>query len=642
MATLNEKELRRRKKKNRKIYLAAFFTLAAASPLLAELLEQTLTGLFTDFGNFRYDFRYIRCIRLLFTRGSRATVLVIFLFLCACFCMLEANVLKAEISDTETREVARGIHTPVPVGNGQYGTARFMTERELKEEFSEAVYDGKGKLKNLPPDAGIIVDYRKQGKKEVIKYLSEPVNADIIGATRSGKTRRLLLTSTWLNLLAGVNLLIVDVKGEIYAYTNEFAKAHGYEVRTLDFRYPEKSMHFNNLSEIVTLLREGMVSEAVDKAWDIVSILVGEPKGERIWTDGQCATIAAAILIVAQDAPERCKNLTNVYYFLAYMCESDLETGDMPVNDYMEQLPENHPARGAFQIAKIAPFRTRSSFFTSALATLRLFTAWNVADVTGASDYGFSDTDEKRVVTYLIFPDERTTYHPIGAIYMKQYYESLVNQAAKKGGRLDRRFIFRADEIGNFPVIPGLGTMLSAGAGRNIFFELVLQDYQQLEGKYKEDFRNIRTNCQLTVCLKATDEQTTKNISTRLGNYTIQVNSASSSQSDSRKNGASYSNSSNMAGRPLLYPDEISNITKPDALILYGGKKAVTNLPDISAYYANQEFGMGSEEENRQLFLDRMEKRPAREIAEPALWGVWKDWGTAAKEPEDDERVTFL
>ena len=25
--------------------------------------------------------------------------------------------------------------------------------------------------------------------------------------------------------------------------------------------------------------------------------------GERIWTDGQCATIAAAILIIAQDAP---------------------------------------------------------------------------------------------------------------------------------------------------------------------------------------------------------------------------------------------------------------------------------------------------------------------------------------------------
>ena len=122
----------------------------------------------------------------------------------------------------------------------------------------------------------------------------------------------------------------------MYAYTNKFAKNLGYEVRVLDFRYPDKSMHFNNLGEINNLLKERKIPDAVNKAWDIVSVLVGEPKGERIWTDGQCATIAAAILIVAQDAPEWAKNLTNVYYFLAYMCEVDEETGAMP----MHRLPK--------------------------------------------------------------------------------------------------------------------------------------------------------------------------------------------------------------------------------------------------------------------------------------------------------------
>ena len=85
--------------------------------------------------------------------------------------------------------------------------------------------------------------------------------------------------------------------------------------------------------------------------------------GGTYLTDGQCATIAAAILIIAQDAPEGYKNLTNVYYFLAYMCEPDRETGEMPITRYLEKLPESHPARGAFQVAQIAPFRTRSSFF---------------------------------------------------------------------------------------------------------------------------------------------------------------------------------------------------------------------------------------------------------------------------------------
>lgn len=613
------------------------------APVTVEFVDGFFRGIFQSYGVFDFDFNYIRNVELLLQDKNRQILILVLSILFFCGVLMLLYRARPQIGGAETMEVARGIHIPIPAGDGQYGTARFMTKEEMDQEFATATHSGRGNVRGLLPDAGIIVDYVRQGKKEMIWYLKEAVNVIILGATRCGKTRRLLMTSTWLDLLAGVNILAVDVKGEIFAFTNKFASLLGYEVRTLDFRYPEKSMHFNNLDEINRLLAEKRIPEAVNKAWDIVSVLVGEPKGERIWTDGQCATIAAAILIVAQDAPEECKNLTNVYYFLAYMCEADSETGEMPITEYLENLPASHPARGAFQVAKIAPFRTRSSFFTSALATLRLFTDWNVADITKMSDYRFSDTDDRKVITYLILPDEKTTYHPIGAIFIKQYYESLVSQAITKGGKLDRRFIFRLDEVGNFPIIPDFGTMLSAGAGRNIFFELALQDYQQLEGKYKDDFRNIRTNCQLTICLKVTDEQSTKAISTQLGNYTIQVNSASASVNDGRGDSSSFSSNSNLAGRPLLFPDEISAIQKPDALILYEGKKAITHLPDLSEYYANRDFGLGDEVFNKKLFLERMEERQTRKIGEPKLWGIWGDYGMDLQLEENEKpKVSFL
>ena len=178
----------------------------------------------------------------------------------------------------------------------------------------------------------------------------------------------------------------------------------------------------------------------------------------------------------------------------------------------------------------------------------------------------------------------------------------------------------------------------------------MLQDYQQLEGKYKDDFRNIRTNCQLTICLKVTDAQSTKVISTQFGNYTIQVNSASASVSDGKGDSSSYSSNSNLTGRALLFPDEIAAIQRPDALILYDGKKAITNLPDLSEYYANRDFGMGDEEFNKKLFLERMQERPLREIGEPRLWGIWEDYGTGFRVFETEEdgteqkaaKVTFL
>lgn len=647
MPSLDNRTRKSEKQRKHSFYFILGILWLLLAPFTVELADGFLRGIFQNYGVFDFNFHYVRNAELLLQDRNRKLLFLILTILYFCGLLMLLYRARPQIGRAETMEVAKGIYIPVPAGNGEYGTAHFMTSEEIDNEFAIATYIGHGNVKGLLPDAGIIIDYMRQGKKEVIRYLKDAVNTIVLGATRCGKTRRLLMTSTWLNLLAGVNLFVVDVKGEIFAFTSKFAALLGYEVRTLDFRSPKQSMCFNNLDEINQLLKEKKISEAVNKAWDIVSVLVGEPKGERIWTDGQCATIAAAILIVAQDAPEGCKNLTNVYYFLAYMCEPDPETGEMPITDYLENLPDSHPARGAFQIAKIAPFRTRSSFFTSALATLRLFTDWNVADITKTSDYIFSDTDEKKVITYLILPDEKKTYHPIGAIFIKQYYESLVAQALKKGGKLDRRFIFRLDEIGNFPVIPEFGTMLSAGAGRNIFFELVLQDYQQLEGKYKDDFRNIRTNCQLTICLKVTDEQSTKTISTQLGNYTIQINSASASVSDGRGDSSSYSSNSNLGGRPLLFPDEISAIQKPDALILYEGKKAITNLPDISEYYANQEFGMGDEEYNRRLFLERMKERQSREIGAPKLWGVWEDYGATfhtveIEEPEAERKVSFL
>lgn len=641
MARYNTKRKNRVKSRKIKFVVTYIVTLLVSAPLIAEIINGVLLGLFNGY-EFRFNFDYQECLRLFFEEDVRYRLFLVYSVIFSCMTFTLFYRPENDIGNAEVMKVANGIWIPVPAGNGEYGTAHFMSQKELDDKFSIAVHKENSTINGLQQNAGIIVNYEKKFGKEYIWYLDEPTNTILLGATRSGKGRRLLIQSIWLNIIARINLLVTDVKGEMYAYTSPFAKEYGYEVRTLDFRFPEKSDHYNFMDEINQLLKEGNITKAVNKAWDIVTILVGEPQGERIWSDGQCATIVAAILIVGQDAPEECKNLTNVYYFLAYMCEPDPETGEMAITDYLNNLPSNHPARGAFQIAKIAPFRTRSSFFTSALATLRLFTDWNVADITSRSDYKLSDIDTKKVITYIILPEEKTTFHPLGAMYIKQTYESLVEQAIERGGELDRRFIIRADEVGNFPKIPDLGAMVSAGAGRNIFLELVLQDYQQLEGKYKDDFRNIKTNCQLTIALKATDEGTTRSLSNSLGTYTIQTVSSSTSFNDGKYNSLNVSSSRNLTGRPLMYPDEIAGLESPDALILYGGKKAIVHLPDISKWKVNKILGMGSKAHNKKLYLKRMEERPSRVISEPCLWGVWEDYGMDSYVDDEDRKVTFL
>ena len=184
---------------------------------------------------------------------------------------------------------------------------------------------------------------------------------------------------------------------------------------------------------------------------------------------------------------------------------------------------------------------------------------------------------------------------------------------------------------------------MSAGAGRNIFFELVLQDYQQLESKYKEEHGNIKANAQLTMYLRSTDPKTLKELSDRCGQYTVQVSSASTSQGMRKVSSLNYSTSANMTGRPLLYPSEIEKLKSPDVLLKMGGEDpGITQMPDLSCYYANKEMGLGDEEHNRKIFVERHSSRPDREVREPVTWGIWDTYGTETEKYDESEKVSFF
>ena len=157
-------------------------------------------------------------------------------------------------------------------------------------------------------------------------------------------------------------MLINDPKGELYAYTSPFAKDNGYQVVAIDFRNPNKGTHYNYMEEIISAIDSGNVAEAVDLTWDLVSVLVGDLKGEPIWHNGECATIAASILIVATEAPKEYRNLTNVYYFLANMAKPD-PFGEMPITRYLSAWMIHIRQKLCLQWLKLLTRKQEDPFF---------------------------------------------------------------------------------------------------------------------------------------------------------------------------------------------------------------------------------------------------------------------------------------
>lgn len=547
---------------------------------------------------------------------------------------------SSELKEINTIQITDEIAIPKAVGNGQYGNARFATKSEFEKMTDTFLFSGK---EDLPGRGGLVVEMKKSGQKEIIRYIGENLHSLILGSTGSGKTRRILLETIWLQLISGVSVVVSDVKGEIYYYTKDYAEEKGYKTLPFDLRSPQKSIRYNFLQPILNALERNDSAKAIDYTWDLVSVLVGEPKGEPLWYNGETATIAAAILCVAMEADKRYRNLTNVYYFLAYMCMMNPETGKAPLTFYLQTLPDDHPAKTVFAVAQVSAPRTRSSFYTSALGTLRLFTNPNVAAMTAESDFEIKDIGREKTVLYLMIPDEKKTLYPLASLLIQQLYIAQVEVANENGLMLPVPTDYDLDEVGNFPTIPVLENIASAGRSRGVRMNLVLQDYQQMETKYKDSFETIKTCCQMKVLLKTDNSKTLREIKESLDQYTVEVTSASTSTNTGKRMDANYSNSSNMTGRALLTADEIMRIKYPYALVMKTSEHPIiTQLPDLSEYKINEILGLGDEEHNRRIVMEREAQRKARpSTTEVPLWGIWNKYKQIL-EKDAERRVSFL
>lgn len=590
---------------------------------------------------------------------------------------------------SDLRQITPMIKTPVPAGQKQHGSAEWLTEKEkdaafnstvinlhdrlIKKLISEGYSDIKEQNENVKvemtsheeeqkeestqekklssiqtaatsadaaqsayepekpqgylPQGGAVLGLKTQTEGEKIYFVGDDVHTLCIGATRSGKSRTVVLQSICTLGLAAESMVISDPKGELWAYTAPFLERLRYEVITIDFKNPLKSQRYNFLQPIIDAVDRDDLAKAIDATWDLTAALVGEPKGERIWTDGEASIIASSIMSVVYDNREaekrKYQNLTNVYFFIAEMCKT--VNNKMPIIEYIKKLKNGHPAKALLAISEVAPSKTRGSFYTAALTTLRLFTNPMINSMTCASDYKPRTLAEKKTALFIILPDEKTTYYTIASLLVSQHYELLVNVADERGGRLLNRVNFLLDEFGNFATIPSFANKLTVGGGRGIRFNLFLQSFSQLDEKYdKEVAKTIKGNCQTWIYLQADDLETLEEISKKLGNYTVSTYSLSASHA--KYSTPSSSHSINLTGRALLTVDEVRLISRPYSLITSRSNPAIMYSPDLSEWSFNKVLGLGDKEHNRRIREIREKRRKSRtaRISEMELWNIWQ------------------
>lgn len=491
-------------------------------------------------------------------------------------------------------KVTSDIGGPESTGGGEHGTSRWMTEKETSEVFEE--WDTDTEIKK----SGSILGLKSlPNKKFRVVYDSDDKHTLIIATSRAGKTRRLIIPKIWMNAKAGESMVIADIKKELYKKNYNYLKRRGYKIVLIDFRNPAVSNKYNPMYLVNRSLAKGDYSKATEAAWDIANSIVDKKShpGDPLWPNGEESTIASLILTTAYECEDESLKHMGSVYSLFYKLGVPDEEGRIPLIEYINSLPDNHPGRAAFATAAIAPYRTRASFFSSASSDLRLWSMPSIMHMTSEQDHNLEDVGKEKTAVFLVIPDEKSTTHFLATLYITQTYQALVDLANRNGGRLPVRVNFELDEFGNLPSIPDFPNKITVAAGRGIRFTLVVQDLSQIEELYGKLARTIQGNCHLWLYLLTTDLETAKYISQKTGEYTIASESTNSSVRSMKE--YSVGSSEGTTGRYLLTPNEVLRWPADQVLVMAARQHPVRlPLPDLSKWPADVELDMYDDDED--------------------------------------------
>lgn len=391
--------------------------------------------------------------------------------------------------------------------------ARWAKEKEIEKGLDVARVDPKSPKANA---AGIPL---KMSPHEVYVDNGGYHNL-VIGSTGAGKTQTTVLPM--VNLLAkhDESMIITDPKGEIYEGTSNYLKSLGYNVVLLNFRDPQQGNAWNPLYLPYSLYKSGNIDKSVELLEDLAANILHDPQGKSqdpFWENTSADYFAGLACALFEDAKEEEINLNSISLMTTQGEEKIANT--TYVKDYFSYKDQAGTAYTKASSTLMAPSETKGSILSVFKQKIQLFASRaNLSEMLSNNDFDMRDIGKKKTVVYIVIQDEKTTYHSLVTIFLKQCYETLISVAQESGGKLPHRTNFILDEFANMPPLKDVTTMVTAARSRNIRFTFIIQNFAQLYEVYgKENGETIKGNCGNIVYLISTEIQALEEISKMCG-----------------------------------------------------------------------------------------------------------------------------
>ena len=448
---------------------------------------------------------------------------------------------------------------PEEDGSFEYGSSRFMTKKEIKKNFKF------WKIGEELKSGGIPVT-KLDGN---IYYDDSFDHTMIIGSTGSGKTICEIMPLIFNLGYANESMVINDTKGELYNTTASFLKKRGYKIHVVNLRNALASDGWNPLHLAYKYYHEGNI----DLAGDIIenfskSLCKNLSSKDMYWEKSATAVLSALCYGLIEDCTDEAE--VNLYSIYNLLVEHGSKTIDRfnSLDLYFQQKPMGSLSKMAYATGSFAKGETRATLFSVLATTIKMFSDTGIANLTSRTDFELENIGKKKLAVFLIIPDEKESRHELASLFIDQCYQALVNTAQSYSeGKMPVRVNFILDEFANMPPITSISNKITVSRSRNIRFYLVLQDFDQLKETYKDSAGTIKSNATNWIYLLTSDNETAREISNRLGKYTISSERVSTSGRFDQID-FNLSNDKSLMGRELMMPDELMRFKFGEGLFM--------------------------------------------------------------------------
>lgn len=479
------------------------------------------------------------------------------------------------------------------VGDGQHGTARWATKKEIQQTYAHIPFRPEEwrKGEHLPQKQGLVLGC--EGRKDHVIAIvdTDDIHALVTAASGAGKTAYFLYPNIEYALATGMSFLCTDTKGDLFRnYAGIAKECYGFQIAVLDLRNPTRSdgnnlLHLiNKYMDIYKADPKNLPAKAkAEKYAKILSKTLINTTGDSsqygqnaYFYDAAEGLLTSMLLLVAEYLPTKDaegkpieeRHIVSVFKLVQELLAPSGVKGKNQFQLLLTKLPPDHKAKWFAGAALNTSEQAMMSVISTVLSRLNAFLDSEMEQILCFDTAIDAETFcNKKSAIFIVLPEEDQTKYFMVSLILQNLYREILTVADENGGRLKNRVVFFADELGTCPPIQSLELMFSASRSRGLMLVPIVQSITgQLQKNYgREGSEVIVDNCQVLISGGfAPASQTAVELSKALGSRTVMSGSISRGKNDP-------SQSLQMIERPLMTPDELKSMPKGSFIVAKTG-----------------------------------------------------------------------